>query len=152
MSEWNKLSGNWSFEERDFSKWGEERLGSLLKSENEAVGTDAEHKLHCTYDCSGDFGMTIVFIRGKKRVGYEIEGLTLKVELKDSNGSELFSGRMVINELAVEDGYEGFSLSLKQTPSGCSAETKNVDLAKRLTRERFTKCFEALIAELAAKV
>ena len=33
MSEWNKISGNWSFEERDFSKWGKERYKEILQAE-----------------------------------------------------------------------------------------------------------------------
>ena len=33
MSEWNKISGNWSTEERDFSKWGEGRIKELLQDE-----------------------------------------------------------------------------------------------------------------------
>lgn len=31
MSTWNQLSGNWSFEERDFSKWGKERIKELIQ-------------------------------------------------------------------------------------------------------------------------
>lgn len=147
MSEWNKLSGNWSFEERDFSKWGEERLGALLKDEKDA--DDAEYKLSCTYDRSEDFTMSILFIRGKKRAGYEIEGLTLDVALRDKDNAELFSGRLVIDELAVESGCEDFTLKPKQTPK---VAAKDVDLAKKLTRERFVKCFKVLIEELSTKV
>lgn len=32
MSEWNKISGNWSCEERDFSKWGKDRLKEVMES------------------------------------------------------------------------------------------------------------------------
>lgn len=150
MSEWNKLSGNWSFEERNFSKWGEERLGVLLRDEKD--GADAEYKLTCTYDRSEDFSMTILFLRGKKRVGYEIEDLTLEVRLRDKDDVELFSGRLIIDELAVETGCEDFSLALKKTPGGNKADAKDIELAKKLTRERFVKCFKALVEELAAKV
>lgn len=150
MSEWNKLSGNWSFEERNFSKWGEERLKELLKAEKDAE--DAEYKFSCTYDRAEDFEMSVLVIRGKKRAGYEIEGLTLKVELKDKDGAELFSGRLVIDELAVESGCEDFTLTLKKTPSDPKAAAKDLDLAKKLTRERFVKCFKALVEELSAKL
>ena len=38
MSTWNQISGNWSFEERDFSKWGKERIKELIQND-ESVKT-----------------------------------------------------------------------------------------------------------------
>ena len=39
MSTWNQISGNWSFEERDFSKWGRERIKELIQSDENVQKT-----------------------------------------------------------------------------------------------------------------
>ncbi|GAB1220471.1 hypothetical protein ENUP19_0054G0044 [Entamoeba nuttalli] len=48
MSEWNKISGNWSFEERDFSKWGKDRMKEIIQ--------DPKTPKTCNYD--GTFKVT----------------------------------------------------------------------------------------------
>ncbi|EDR22265.1 hypothetical protein EDI_202800 [Entamoeba dispar SAW760] len=48
MSEWNKISGNWSFEERDFSKWGKDRMKEIIQ--------DPQTPKTCSYD--GTFKVT----------------------------------------------------------------------------------------------
>lgn len=63
MSEWNKLSGCWSWEERDFSKWAEARLKELLPEVSAVEESSA----------------TVLFLHGKKRAGCSFDGVTLRV-------------------------------------------------------------------------
>ncbi|KAL7715787.1 Activator of Hsp90 ATPase AHSA1-like N-terminal domain-containing protein [Entamoeba marina] len=100
MSEWNKISGNWSWEERDFSKWGKERIKEIL--------LDAEKQKKHGYDgtikvpkCDGD--TFILFSHGHKRYIIQFDELKI-IFAVNSNGEVKPSGSVMI-EIDNENEY-----------------------------------------------
>lgn len=121
-SVWNS-AGTW--EERDVSAWAKERLQALLLSvELEEAGTKITVK--SVTKCTGD--ARVLFIRGKKRAGFEFH-LALQWEATVASNPETgettkASGTLVIDELS-ESSIDDFEVEVT-VKSGPSTLKKSV--------------------------
>lgn len=137
MSTWNKLGGSWTWEERDFSSWGAGRLKELIKSKGS--GIDA------SVDSIGDEATaTVLFLHGKKRLGYEFGDVKIRV----TSGKGGFKGVFVVPEISSENGTESFEIRIHRTEvSGNTEETKAV--LQSVLKESVTTFTEELAAKVA---
>eukprot|EP01107_Rhizomastix_libera_P013069 TRINITY_DN3470_c0_g1_i1.p1 TRINITY_DN3470_c0_g1~~TRINITY_DN3470_c0_g1_i1.p1 ORF type:complete len:130 (+),score=34.49 TRINITY_DN3470_c0_g1_i1:54-443(+) len=95
MSAWNSVSGNWSWEERNFSDFAMEYVKKALTEQTIIKGAINVTK------CNGE--ATLLFLHGKKRAGYEFQDLTFKFKLADPS----FEGTCVCTaDSALKDDWE----------------------------------------------
>eukprot|EP00727_Mastigamoeba_balamuthi_P007556 m51a1_g3420 hypothetical protein (140) ;mRNA; r:588196-588820 len=135
MSEWNKLSGCWSWEERDHSKWADQRLPELLRAQTAFEGSVSVDK------CEGE--ATNLFLRGKKRARAEYEDLKIEFSCKVPSGATV-RGRATIPEISSED-IDDFTIELKVTEGGSSEASEANKLLRGMIKTAFQKLTEELL-------
>ncbi|KAH3767030.1 hypothetical protein Pelo_1095 [Pelomyxa schiedti] len=137
MSLWNQVGGNWTWEERDYSKWGRERLKQLLTSpQKQFAGTfTVESSLESAE-------ATLLFLHGKKRPGYEFEDVKLKFTCTE--GGLVIKGLVVCPCISSNESWEiRASLDKGFEP--------NEDLLRRV-RAAVRECVQQFGDELNAKL
>jgi hypothetical protein len=135
MSAWNKLSGNWSWEERDFTTWATGRFRELVAAKGggvvvESIGEEAT--------------ASVLFLHGKKRVGCEFPEVKLRLD-----SASAFKGTMVVPELSGDGSDCTVCVAKSETPTLPQSE---LDAAKAAVKALLTGCLATLRDELAAKV
>ncbi|GAQ85928.1 hypothetical protein KFL_002610140 [Klebsormidium nitens] len=91
-SAWNK-AGTW--EERNLTAWGKDRLGELLKELDEISFPEGRARVTEMSSCTGD--ATQFFVRGKRRCGYHFE---IDLKWKGTFKEEEVTGMLKIPEAA----------------------------------------------------
>jgi len=103
-STWNRM-GTW--EEKDYSKWAQDRLKALLVEIECPKFSTGELKVTEVVKAEGD--ATILFLRGKKRVGFEMD---LKAKWKGKISEKEVSGHICIPSLDSDDWPDDIEISV----------------------------------------
>eukprot|EP00469_Lotharella_globosa_P007470 CAMPEP_0167784018 /NCGR_PEP_ID=MMETSP0111_2-20121227/7398_1 /TAXON_ID=91324 /ORGANISM="Lotharella globosa, Strain CCCM811" /LENGTH=194 /DNA_ID=CAMNT_0007675031 /DNA_START=85 /DNA_END=669 /DNA_ORIENTATION=+ len=103
-STWNKI-GTW--EEKDYSKWAQDRLKALLVETECPAFSSGELKIAEVTKAEGD--ATILFLRGKKRIGFEMH---LKAKWKGKVNGKDVSGHVSIPSFDSDDWPDDIEIDI----------------------------------------
>ena len=102
MSEWNSLSGNWTWEERDFGHYALKTLKEDL--EGQECELEGDLVLRVSSVSVSECECTVLVLRGRPRVGYELSEVSLTLTVKDKAESSVFSGTLETEEVSNSSG------------------------------------------------
>jgi len=125
-SAWNQLSGNWMWEERNFSELARTRYPELFAAALKRIGEEAGLNAEGSVRAHGETEASVLVLHGRLRFGLDMDDLRADVCIK--RGEEtLFDGVICADNLSTDEGDEALAktpVHVRENRNGGSTESK----------------------------
>jgi len=125
-SAWNQLSGNWMWEERNFSEQARKRYPELFVAALKRIGEGSGLSVEGTVSLRGDVEASVLVLHGRLRFGLDMDDLRADVKVK--RGEDLlFDGVVCADNLSTDEGDEALEktpVHVRENRNGSTAEAK----------------------------
>jgi len=150
-SAWNQLSGNWMWEERNYSEVSRTRYPELFISSMKQVAEEAGLTAEGSLRIQGETESSVLVLHGRLRFGLDMDDIRVDVCIK--KGEELlFDGIFSIDNLSTDEGDEALEripVHIRQNRNSAEEQTKKN--ACDLIRKALVSSVKTLREEILTK-